>query len=76
MKDKTFWILTIVSVGIMAIELAGCVSNHYKITTAYTSPADSVTITSEIEGKNTIGKVSYIYQKVLSFVDAEYLKKK
>ena len=58
------------------VGLAGCVSNRYKITTAYTSPADSVTITSEIEGKNTIGKVAYIYQKVLTFVDDQYLRKK
>ena len=56
--------------------LAGCVQNHYKITTAYTSPADSVTITSEVEGKATIGKVAYIYKQVLIFVDQEYLKKK
>lgn len=60
----------------MLLFLSGCVQNHYKISTIYTSPADSVTIASEVEGKATIGKVAYIFEKVLTFVDKEYRKLK
>lgn len=64
--------LTGIAVSLM---LSGCVQNHYKITTLYTSPADNVTITSEIEGKATVGKIAFTYQRVMDFIDKEYLKR-
>jgi PBP1b-binding outer membrane lipoprotein LpoB len=59
-------------IGLMV--LSGCVSNHYKVTTVYQNPVESVTITSEVEGKATIGKVAVIYQKVFTFVNKQLIK--
>ena len=56
--------------------LGGCVQNHYKISTAYSNPQDSVAITTEVEGKATIGKVAYIYKQGLEFCNKQYIKGK
>lgn len=60
---------------LLSLLLTSCTMNRYKITTVYSNPADETTITSEVEGKATIGKVAFIYQKVLDFVNKEYILK-
>jgi hypothetical protein len=68
-------IYKIVGVTVM-MGLAGCATNSYWITTKYQNPAESTTIESHVEGKATIGKVAFIYEKVFTFVNKELLNKK
>ena len=76
MRNKIYWMAIAFCLGVITMGLSGCASNAYEIKTAYTSPADSVTIESKVSGKATIGKVAYIYKQVLTFVNIEYAKKK
>jgi competence transcription factor ComK len=61
---------------LLVLLLTGCVQNRYKITTQYANHADETIITSEVEGKATIGKVASIYERVLEFVNKAYIGKK
>lgn len=56
--------------------LSGCTMNRYKINTVYQDPAEQTTISSEVEGKATIGRVAVIYERVLRIVNTEYIGRK
>jgi hypothetical protein len=51
--------------------LSGCTKNFYNIKTKYENAEESIKITSEVEGKATIGKIATIYERVFSFVNKE-----
>lgn len=74
--NRAYWLIVAFCLGVITMGLSGCVSNTYEIKTVYTAPADNVTIESRVSGKNSTGKIAYTFQKVLLFVNAEYLKKK
>lgn len=75
-RDELFVVGLAFCAGVIIMGLAsGCTLNRYKLTSIYTSPEDSLTITSEVEGKATIGKVAHIYRQNLDFLNAQYRKK-
>lgn len=74
-RDEVFVVVMAFCAGVILMGLSGCTMNRYKLTSIYTSPEDSLTITSEVEGKATIGKVAHIYRQNLDFLNAQYKRK-
>lgn len=75
-REATYTMLFFLCAMIILIGMIGCTTNHYKIQTVYANTADEVQITSEVEGKATIGKVANIYKQVLEFANKQYIPTK